>query len=174
MADEKTFSESEHIAILSDRVAKETAELTSQRDALATEKSDLETKLDVLESAKAAAEQEAATAKADLEAFKAEIQAEREAAARKDERLKQMRESAEHLDDKFFEDEGRIKRIVAMQDADFEGYLADLKATAAKAPAAAGSTVPRETAMAGANAATGATTSAARSFLLGHYMPKEG
>ena len=172
MADEKTYSEAEHIAILADRVGKETADLTAERDQLASVKTELENKLDVAESAKTAAEQAAAEATKALEDFKAEVESEREAAARKDERIKQVRESATHLGDDFFEDEGRVARITAMKDEDFEGYLADLKATA-KVPAGTSTThVPRETAMAGAGADK-ATGSAAR-VLFGLASAQEG
>ena len=173
MADEKTYSEAEHIAILADRVSKETADLTAERDQLASAKTELENKLDVAESAKTAAEQEAAEAKKSLEDFKAEVESDREAAARKDERIKKVRESAEHLGDDFFEDEARVQRITAMKDEDFEGYLADLKATA-KVPAGGKTTthVPRETAMAGAEA-TKSSQSAAR-LLFGLASAQEG
>jgi chromosome segregation ATPase len=169
MADEKTFSESEHIAILADRVSKETADLTAERDQLVAAKTELENKLDVAESAKTAAEQKAETAEQALADYKAEVEHEREAAARKDDRIKQIRESAEHLDDTFFADEARVNRIVAMKDEDFEGYLADIKATAKPAATTTTSTAPRETAMAGTAAIP--TTSAARDFLLGQYVP---
>lgn len=173
MADEKTYSEQEHIAILSDRVAKETADLTAERDQLASVKTELENKLDVAESAKTAAETKVEVAEKALEDFKAEIETQREAAARKDERLNKVREGAKHLDDKFFEDEARVSRIVAMKDEDFDGYLADLTATAVPATAGATTHVPRETAMVGAEADK-PTTSAARNFLLGQYIPTEG
>jgi len=173
MADEKTYSEAEHIAILADRVSKETADLTAERDQLASAKTELENKLDIAESAKTAAEQAATEAKDALEEFKAQVESDREAAARKDERIKQVRESAEHLGDDFFEDEKRVERITAMKDEDFEGYLADLKATA-KVPAGGKTTthVPRETAMSGAEP-NGSSQSAAR-LLFGLASAQEG
>jgi chromosome segregation ATPase len=174
MADEKTFSESEHIAILADRVSKETSDLTVQLDQLTKDKTELENKLDVAESAKTAAEQKAETAEKALTDYKASVEEQREAAARKDDRIKQVRESAEHLDDAFFDDEARVARIVAMKDEDFQGYLADIKATAAKtAPATTTAQAPRETAMAGATPTT-QNGSAARDFLLSQYLPVKG
>lgn len=171
MADDKTFTEDEHLAILSDRVTKETAELTAARDQLATEKTELETKLDVETSAKTAAEQRATEAEKALEDFKVSIESEREAAARKDERVKKVRETAAHLDDKFFEDEKRVARIVAMADEDFEGYLADLAVTAKAPTKTTTTTVPRETAMQGDPVGVGANgSSAARDFLLRPYI----
>lgn len=171
--DKKTYTEDEHIAILSDRVAKETAELTAERDELSTSKSELESKLDVAESARVAAEQKATEVEKAFEDFKTQIEADREAAARKDERLSKVKETASHLGDDFFEDENRVKRIVAMDEEGFEGYLADLQATA-KVPAGSSTTIPRETAMAGATATGGdAGKSAGRGFLLHRYAPQE-
>ena len=169
MADEKTYTEAEHIAILSDRLTKETAELTATVDQLTGSKTELENKLDVAESAKAAAEAKAAEAEKALEDFKAEIQEREEAAARKDTRLTKLRESAEHLGEDFFKDEKRVERITAMKDEDFDGYLADLSATATGAPKA--TTVPRESAMQNRETAgTTTTTTAAKDFLLRRYL----
>jgi len=173
MADEKTYSENEHIAILSDRVAKETADLTAERDQLVSVKSELETKLDVAESAKQAAEQRAADAEKSLEDFKAQIETEREAAARKDERIAKAKETASHLADDFFEDEKRIARIVAMVDEDFEGYLNDLASTSTTTTKTT-TVVPRETAMAGQQVADTGTESVAKGFLLRRYVSQEG
>jgi chromosome segregation ATPase len=172
VADEKTFTETEHIAILTDRVAAETASLTQARKALETEKSELQNKLDVAESAKVAAEQAKEKAEQELADFK-DAQAKAEAKAKKKgERVAKVKEVAAHLGEEFLTDEARVERIVAMEDEAFDGYVSDLKATA---PAgAATTTAPRETAMAGAPsaAAGGDTQTAGRSFLLGRYLPK--
>lgn len=173
MADDKTFSEQEHLAILADRVATETANLTAERDQLVTEKSELENKLDVEVTARAAAEQRATEAENALVEFKSQVEADREAALKKTERVDKAREVAKHLDDKFFEDENRVARIVAMSDEGFEGYLSDL-AEASKAAPATTTGVPRETAMAGAGARSTGSSSAASDFLLRRYVaPKE-
>jgi chromosome segregation ATPase len=175
MADtDKTFTEQEHIAILADRVAKETASLTEQINTLTTEKTDLESKLDVAESAKVAAEQAKETAEKELADFKAGLDELAQAEARKGERLDKVKEVAAHLGDDFLADEARVQRIVAMSDDQFEGYVADLKTTA-PATTSTGAPAPRETAMAGAaSAAAGGapTESAGRQFLLGRYIPK--
>lgn len=173
MADEKRpFSEEEHLAILGDRVAKETAELNATVETLTSEKSELATKLDVAESAKTAAEQRALDAEKALEDFKAEVNDEREAASRQEARVTELRENAKHLDDAFFTDEDRVKRIVAMSDEQFAGYVADLSSVAptAKPPAAA----PRETAMHGAPVkAPESKGSAAHDLLFARYATKE-
>lgn len=166
MADEKTYTEGEHIAILSDRLTKETADLTAERDQLSSEKDELSTKLDVAESSKLAAEQRATEAEKSLVDFKAEVDTEREAASRKDERLAKVRASADHLGDDFFEDEKRVLRIVAMAEEDFEGYLADLASTSNTTTKT--TAVPRETAMAGAS--VDGAGSNARDFLMRRYV----
>lgn len=172
MADEKTFSESEHLAILADRVHTETATLTAERDQLVTTVSELENKLDVETAAKTAAEARAVEAEKALADFKAEVETEREQAAKKDERVAKVREVASHLGDDFFENEGRLTRIVAMSDEIFEGYLADLSEASKTAPKST-TTVPRETAMAGEGAKS--TVSTASAFLLRRYVaPTEG
>ena len=168
MADEKTYTEPEHIAILADRVATETASLTAANGELKTSVDDLSSKLDVAEAARVAAEAKAETAAKEFEDFKAELETLREAAERKDERVDAVKEVAAHLGEDFFKDEARIERIVAMSDEAFTGYVEDLKATA---PAGEQPTtvVPRETAMNGTPAANKGADSAAKSVLLGRY-----
>lgn len=167
--DNKTYSEDEHIAILADRVARETASLTAERDQLSTEKAELENKLDVTESAKVAAETAKDNAERELAEFKEQVKAREEAAAKKDERLAKAREVAKHLDAAFFEDEKRIERIVAMSDELFEGYVSDLASTAT-VPGNGTTSIPRETAMAGAAAGGGQTASAGKAFLMRDFV----
>lgn len=178
MADDaqKSYTADEHVAILEDRVARETAEVRAERDTLQTEKADLETRLDVEISAKEAAEQRATAAEEALEQFKTEVAEREAAAARKDDRLAKVREAAKHLDDKFFEDTARVERIVAMSEESFEGYVADLGATG-RTPGKTTPDVPRETAMAGAQAGGAPVAAAGKGFLLRDYLapsaPKE-
>ena len=178
MADPKTYTEDEHLAVLESRVARETADLTAERDQLTSEKAELESKLDVETAAKVAAEKRAEDAEKALEDFKAEV-ADREAAAeRKDQRLEKAREAAKHLDDDFFNDEKRVERIVAMSDEVFEGYVNDLAATAKVAGNPGIGSVPLETAMQGAPAGGEEKVGAAgQSFLLRRFVAtatKEG
>lgn len=173
MADEKTFSEQEHLAILADRVTKETASLTAERDQLATDKTELENQLDVEQTAKAAAEKRAEEAEKALDEYKSEVEAERESAKKKDERVAKAREVAGHLADDFFEDEKRVERILAMSDEGFEGYLADLGAASKSAPKTT-TTIPRETAMSGAPTAPQSGTAGRDFFLRGFVAPQEG
>lgn len=153
MADEaRVFSETEHVAILADRVKTETANLTAQvaaltvaqNDALAkvneanvaleAAKAESASKADVLEAAKVAAEAETARVVAEFEAFKKSLEDEKEKAARKDSRLAELKEAASHLSDEFLNEPVRLARILAYSEEDFEGYKSDMKATAAVAP----------------------------------------
>lgn len=143
----RTFSEQEHLAILADRVATETASLNESLTSATVAKTELETKLDVLVAEKAAAEKAAAEAVQAFEDFKTGLEAEKAAAEKKEERLVAVKAAATHLPEEFFADEARIARVLAYTDEQFEGYVADLAATNA-APAAVAST-PKETAMSG-------------------------
>lgn len=180
MADEKTFTESEHIAILSDRVATETAALSDAKKSLESEKADLQNKLDVAEAAKAAAEQEKEKAEQELADFKTAQAKAEEKAARKTERIAKVKEAAAHLGAEFLDEANekgaaRIERIVAMEDDAFAGYVADLQDTAPAGGTTKTAEKPRETAMAGASSTAsgdGTQPSAARSFLLARYSQK--
>lgn len=169
---EKTFTEADMALLLADRVAKETADLTTERNALKAERDELATKLDVAETARTTAEQKAVETEKAFETFKTDLESLREAADRKDARLVQVKDAAPHMGEDFVTDEARIERIVAMSEESFSGYLADLKAVT---PEAKGGDIPRESAMAGLPPVTGATkTSAAQSLLMGRYTSKEG
>lgn len=171
MADERTYSQDEHIAILDDRVKRETADLTAERDQLKSEKAELETKLDVETSARQAAELRATEAEKALEDFKSEVQEREAAAARKEERVTKLREAASHLNDEFFKDDARVERIVAMDEGTFEGYLADLSEAAKSVKGSDHTVVPRETAMTGDPVKGGDTkVSAGRTFLMRDFQ----
>lgn len=146
---DKKYSEDEHLAIVADRVTRETSTLSSEKAALETAKSELESKLDVEIASKEAEKVRADGAEKALADYKAEVEGEREAAARKDTRVAAVKEAAPHLDEEFFKDEDRVTRIVAMEDEAFEAYVADMKAVIPAGTPAAKETkeVPRESAM---------------------------
>lgn len=146
--DDRTFTEAELTAIVADRVARETANITTEVEKLRSDNTELANKLDAEISAKTAAEKSKADIEAEFEAFKKDAEDREQAAARKDERLKAVREAASHLSDDFFKDEKRIERIVAMKDEEFTGYVDDLKVSGGGTPKEKNG-VPRETAMAG-------------------------
>jgi len=174
---DRVFSEDEAYAIVADRVARESAELKDKITTLESEKAELANKLDVEIAAREAAELKAKEADTKHEEYLAQVEAEKAALARKDERLSKVREAASHLTDEFFEDESRVNRIVAMDDEAFDGYVADLRETAKDAPKGSDSTPPRETAMDGAPITPKGAEDApgARNFLMRSYVaPKEG
>lgn len=175
MADPKeSYSKDEHVAILADRVAQETASITAERDGLKTERDDLASKLDVADSAKLAAEQRAEKAEQDLAAFKTEVEEREAASARKDSRVAELKDKAPHLDEKWFEAEGRVERITAMKDEDFAQYVGDMSAAAPAGETPPKREVPRETAMSGTKVDDDAPKSgAARGFLLRNYQSQE-
>lgn len=146
--DDRTFTEAELTAIVADRVARETANATAEVEKLRAENTELNNKLDAEISARQAAEKAAEDAKAEHEKFVADQEAEKASLAKKDDRLKAVREAASHLNDEFFKDDKRIARIVAMADDEFAGYVDDLKVTSGGTPKE-NSGVPRETAMQG-------------------------
>jgi chromosome segregation ATPase len=176
MSEPRMFTEDEHLAVLADRVAKETASLSESLTSLNAEKAELQNKLDVAEAAKVAAETAAAAAEKALEDFKAELEAEKAAAEKKEERLAAAKAAASHLPEEFFADEARVARIVAMSDEQFAGYVADLGATHV-APVTT-TEVPKETAMSGSTVAAPSVEqtgpSAAAAFLLPGLVSEGG
>lgn len=163
--DDRTFTEAELTAIVADRVQRETANITADIEKLRTENTELANKLDVEISGRQAAEKAKADIEAEFETHKKDVEEREQAAARKDERVKAMREAAAHLDEKFFTDDTRVKRVIAMDEDSFKGYLDDLKVTAGGAPKN-NQGLPRETAMEGQQVNGGENTgTAARSFL---------
>lgn len=143
----RTFSEQEHLAILTDRVAQETASLSESLTTLTAAKTELETKLDVALAEKAAADKAAADAVKEFEDYKKAESDKAAAETKKVERLDKVKTAASHLPEEFFNDEARVARIVAFTDEQFEGYVADLGATNAAPKSTEGA--PKETAMEG-------------------------
>jgi len=174
--DPRVFSEDEAYAIVADRVKNETSELNDKITTLTAEKAELANKLDVEIAAREAAEQKATAAETKHEEYLATVESEKAALARKDERLAKVREAASHLPEEFLSDSARVDRIVAMDEAAFDGYVSDLRDAAAAAPPK-GEQPPRETAMEGDKVTPkGAETAGgARNFLMRSYVaPKEG
>jgi len=122
----RVFSESEMMTLVADRVRQETASLTESLDVAQAGLTDVKTKLDVETAAKEAAEAARDEAIKALEDFKAEIEAEKAALARKGERLAEIQKAVPSLSDSYLDDTDRITRIVAMSDEMFQQYLGDL------------------------------------------------
>lgn len=147
VAEDRTFTEAEHLAILADRVATETAsrdaEIAALKDKLTaadTEKAELQSKLDVEAARAEKAEQ-------DFTAYKAEEAAKAEVAQRLTQRADKVREVATHVKDEFFTDE-RKQRWAEMAEADFDNFVAELAAVAGT-PATTAETAAAKTSMGG-------------------------
>lgn len=141
----RTLTEEQAYAIVADRVVRETAELTAEKDRLSTENAELRSKLDVAEAGQATEKAAREKAEQDLEAFKGQVEDDKAAVARRSARADKVREIAASLKDDFYTDE-RIGRWAAMDDDAFEKYCDDLKASVGPSTGEP----PRETAMKGA------------------------
>ncbi len=145
VADEPKYTEAQHVAILTDAVARETASLSTVKDeldaraeVLATEKaaaeaalSEAQTKLDVLEAEKAAAVQRAESAEKAFEDFKAELERAAQIEKAKEERVQAIKAADTSLENDYFTDE-RIQRWAEMADDQFALLVTDLTEAAAK------------------------------------------
>lgn len=126
--EERTYTEAEHFALLTDAVSRETANATAEAASKITE---LESKVDVLEAEKAEAVTKAEKAEQDLIDFKAELELAAEIEGRKEARVAAVREiSLTELPDTYFTDE-RVSRWAEMADEQFNSLLDDMAASAA-------------------------------------------
>jgi len=138
------YSESQHLALLTSAVERETAALTevkqsletkvttldSEKAALADELKTAKDQIDVLEAEKAAAEAKATETAAEFEAFKADLQRQREVAEKKTARIERVKAANGSLGEDYFS-EARVQRWAEMSDEDFDVLVADLTEAAA-------------------------------------------
>jgi hypothetical protein len=169
VADERTFTEAEHFALLTDAVQRETSSLTAEKSQLETTVSELQARVDVLEAEKAAETAAKDQAVSEFEAFKAEIAEKAAVEARKADRVARVKAAAE-LPDTYFTDD-RIQRWAEMADEQFEALVADLAEVAAAAPASSGDgkTVTETAAFKG-----GESPSTPTGSVLGQYFAARG
>lgn len=146
----RMLTEGEAYAVAASEVSRETAALSTEVETLKAEKAELSTKLDVAEAAKATETAAREKAEQDLADYKAEQVRNAEIAERSDTRTAKVREVAKHLKDDFFTPE-RAARWAAMEDTEFEAYVAELAEVAPKGDSDGtdGNQPPRETAAAG-------------------------
>ncbi len=191
MADgERTFTEAQHFALLTDAVARETASLSSVKEDLEqkvttaeTEKAaalatvtELQTRIDVLDAEKAAAEKARDEAVTSFEAFKTDLAEKAAVEARKSERVAAVKAADSALPEEYFT-EVRAQRWAEMADEAFTSLVADLTEAALHRPApkaaetAATEKDVRETA---AFKGGDALTSGNGSSLFGQYLSKTG
>lgn len=163
----RTFTEAEHFALLTDAVQRETAGLTSEKDALSVEKAELQSRVDVLEAERAALTTERDNIKSEFEAFKADLAEKAEIEERKGERLAKAKAAADHLPEDYFTAE-RAARWAEMSDEAFEAAMADLVATK---PVGAANPVPETAAFSGGEAPT---SREADGSTFGSFLRKRG
>lgn len=145
VADEPKYTEAQHVAILTDAVARETASLSSVKEeldvrveTLSAEKATAEealtgvqTQLDVLAAEKAAAEQRADEAEKALADFKAELEHAAAVEKAKAERVERIKAADSLLTEDYFT-ETRVQRWAEMSDEAFVAFEADIAEGAAK------------------------------------------
>jgi len=146
----RTLTEDEAYAIAADRVTRETAALSAQVETLTGQVGELQSKLDVSEAALATEKASREAAEKSLVDYKADVERQREVAARREERAAKVREIAGHLKDDFYTD-ARLDRWAQMDDEAFQAWCSELREMV---PATAGASTepPRETAMRGSAA----------------------
>lgn len=162
MGEERTYTAQEHNALLTDGIARETADLRSAKEdaeaGFVTEKSALETKVTTLEAEKAElqgkldvveAEKVAETKRADdvqaaFDGHKAEQERAAEVETKKIDRITRVKAAKEGLDDSYFTDE-RVLRWAEMADEQFDLLIADFTdAKTTETAAADGKTVEKQ------------------------------
>lgn len=166
----------EIVAVVNDRVTRETAELRTRAEQAESQVTEAQTRIDVLEAEKVAAEQAKVAAEQARDALQVEVENERASASRKDSRTAALREVAAHLTDAWFAQEvaatgdakiARIDKIARMSDTEFDSYKAEIASAfegvtvAASGEQTSGANPPRETAMAGSSASGNGQTGGA-------------
>lgn len=151
------YSESQHLALLTSAVERETAALSEVKQSLETKVTTLESekasmagelktandRLDVLEAEKAAAEAKATETATEFEAFKADLAHQREVAEKRTARTERVKAANSALGEDYFS-EGRVQRWAEMSDEDFNVLVADLTEAAAAAAKPVDTGQPKE------------------------------
>lgn len=157
---DRTFTEAEHAALLTDAVARETAALTESNEKLSTEKAELIERVDVLEAEKATITAERDSARQELVDFKAEVEEKEQAQVRKAEREARVRAANENLPDDYFTEQ-RTEQWAGMSEEAFESFVAAVEA----APVSTKSTVETASFKGGETPEPPASTPASTAFL---------
>ena len=121
----RTFTESEHFAVLTAAVQRETAELQTSLTTRTTERDEAVKRADVLEAEKAVLTADRDKAVTEFAAFKTEVETKAEIASRKDERIAAAKTANPALDEKYFTPE-RAQRWAEMDEATFKATLEDI------------------------------------------------
>lgn len=165
------FTEAQHLAILSDAVQRETSALIEVRDgleaqnrqlaeeaeSLTRDRDGLAARVEVLEAEKAAEVAGRQKAEHDFAEFEAKLERAREVAARKEERVGQLRAAAPHVPDTYFADAARQDRWAELADEAFATLVEGLT-EAARDVSERGSSAPTASELRETAAFTGGTS----------------
>lgn len=162
---ERTFTEAEHFALLTDRVARETADLTAERDTIKASLDELQQRVDVLEAEKATAQTERDAAVAEFEEYKAELERAAELATLRDERSAKVTEVTSHLDG--YVTAERADRWANMTEEAFDAFLADLTDARPSGAPEKAAEAPRQTAAFSQGSAPTSSTGSVKLLLAG-------
>ncbi len=125
---DRTYTEAEHLALLTDAVRRETAEQTAKQDQLQTERDELVKRVDVLEAEKASAETERDRIKSEFDEYKDEQEKAKQIAEAKADRVEKVKAANDQLPDSYFTDE-RMQRWAEMTEEAFAEVVEALGAT---------------------------------------------
>ena len=125
---DRTYTEAEHLALLTDAVRRETAEATEKQEQLQTERDELVKKVDVLEAEKASAEKERDELRTEFDQYKAEREKAEQIAQAKAERVDKVKAANDQLPDSYFTEE-RMQRWAEMTEEAFAEVVEALGAT---------------------------------------------
>lgn len=129
VADDRTYTEAEHIAIMAAEVAKETASITEAKSEVEGQLSTQAAKVEVLEAEKAQLEADVAKVQADFDAYKADIERLAEIATLKQERVDAVKAANATLPETFFTAE-RAQTWAEMTEAAFAAVVDGITALA--------------------------------------------
>lgn len=125
-----TYTEEQHVALVTAAVQRETADLSKANEDLKSENADLVKRADVAEAEKATAESERDTATKELADFRADVDKEKEIAARTEERVAAVKAANENLPEDYFTDD-RATNWAAMEQATFDDFVEAIKVSPA-------------------------------------------
>lgn len=123
--DDRTYTEAEHFALMTDAVKRETASLTEIKESAETRVAELAKQVDVLEAEKASLETAKAETQKAFDDYKAEVERAREVEAAKKDRLEKVKAANAGLPDSYFTDE-RIQRWAEMTEVAFTAFVDDI------------------------------------------------
>jgi hypothetical protein len=167
VAEPRMFTENEHLAVLSDRVATETSELTAKNADLLAEIANLKIERDTAEASRLAAETARDTVASDFETFKSDSSSAAAIAAVKDER----KAAVTKLTAEDFVTAERADEYAAMEQAAFDAFISTLTAAVEAAGKVTQPTgTPTENASFGGGAPAAPVTPGTKTNVAGQFL----